>query len=95
MYGYDDNTSLEIVQRLTFIAAGNVNFWFSTIMAAAPFAGCGNKSGYLSFLDADDDDGNISEFTDDAITSRSLVSIAVTSHFFIVSSLQTMGHLIC
>jgi hypothetical protein len=28
-YGYDDNTSLEIVTRLTYIAAGNVQTWFS------------------------------------------------------------------
>ncbi len=61
-YGYDDNTSLEIVQRLTFIAAGNVQLWFAISLANAPFAGCGNNSGYNSYLDADDDDGNVSEF---------------------------------
>lgn len=62
-YGYDDNTSLEIVQRLTFIAAGNVQYWYATTLSAAPFAGCGSKSGYLSFLDADDDDGSITNGT--------------------------------
>jgi hypothetical protein len=49
-YGYDDNTALEIVMRLTFIAAGNVATWYS---GSAPFGGCGGDSGYLSYLLAD------------------------------------------
>ena len=63
MYGYDDNSSFEIVQRLTFIAAGNIKMWFITSEDAALFAGCGLNSGYNSFLRVDDDDGDISEFT--------------------------------
>ena len=54
-YGYDDNTALEIVMRLVFIAAGNVNNWYS---GSPPWGGCGGNSGYLSFLYADDDDGD-------------------------------------
>jgi hypothetical protein len=49
-YGYDDNTSLEIVMRLTFIAAGNVATWYS---GSPPYGGCGGDSGYLSYLLAD------------------------------------------
>jgi hypothetical protein len=59
-YGYDDNTSLEIVTRLTYIAAGNIQTWFS---GSPPFGGCGTNSGYFSFLAADDDNGNLNDGT--------------------------------
>lgn len=49
-YGYDDNTALEIVTRLTFIAAGNIATWYS---GSPPYGGCGGDSGYLSYLIAD------------------------------------------
>ncbi|KAL7486168.1 hypothetical protein ACHAW6_011765 [Cyclotella cf. meneghiniana] len=60
LYGYDDNTALEIVMRLTFIAAGNVATWYS---GGPPYGGCGGNSGYLSYLYADDDDGDITNGT--------------------------------
>ncbi|KAL3802772.1 hypothetical protein HJC23_007549 [Cyclotella cryptica] len=59
-YNYDDNTALEIVMRLTFIAAGNVGTWFS---GSTPFGGCGTSSGYRQYLLADDDDGNLNNGT--------------------------------
>lgn len=59
-YGYDDNTALEIVTRLTYIAAGNVQTWYQ---GSPPFGGCGPNSGYLSFLAADDDNGNLDDGT--------------------------------
>eukprot|EP00804_Cyclotella_cryptica_P028860 CCRYP_008443-RA/>CCRYP_008443-RA protein AED:0.06 eAED:0.06 QI:0/0.93/0.88/1/1/1/17/370/2761 len=59
-YGYDDNTALEIVMRLTFIAAGNVATWYS---GNPPYGGCGGDSGYISYLLADDDDGDITNGT--------------------------------
>ena len=49
-YNYDDNTALDIVTRLTFIAAGNVRTWFS---GNAPWGGCGSASGYREYLAAD------------------------------------------
>jgi Zn-dependent metalloprotease len=59
-FNYDENTSLEIVTRLTFIAAGNVGTWFE---GTAPWGGCGSASGYREFLAADDDNGNINDGT--------------------------------
>jgi hypothetical protein len=47
---YDDNTALEIVTRLTFIAAGNVGTWFG---GSAPWGGCGGSSGYREYIAAD------------------------------------------
>ena len=46
-YNYEDNTALEIVMRLTYLAAGNVQTWFS---GSPPFGGCGASSGYLSLI---------------------------------------------
>eukprot|EP00804_Cyclotella_cryptica_P000077 CCRYP_013734-RC/>CCRYP_013734-RC protein AED:0.05 eAED:0.05 QI:386/1/1/1/0.62/0.55/9/209/1800 len=59
-YSYDDNTALEIVTRLTFIAAGNINTWFS---GSPPYGGCNSASGYREYLAADDDNGNINDGT--------------------------------
>ena len=53
-YNYDDNTALEITMRLTYIAAGNVDFWFSLNSNAIPWGGCGSNSGYMTYLNADD-----------------------------------------
>jgi hypothetical protein len=62
-YGYDQNTALELTQRLTYIAAGAVSKWYTNTDDASPWGGCGEHSGYRSFLEADDDDGNIENGT--------------------------------
>lgn len=62
-YGYDPNTALELTQRLTYIAAGVVSTWYTNTDNASPWGGCGSTSGYKSFLEADDDDGNIGNGT--------------------------------
>ncbi len=59
-YNYDNNTAHEIVNRLTFIGAGNVGTWFS---GGPPFGGCGASSGYKQYLAVDDDNGNLSDGT--------------------------------
>jgi hypothetical protein len=60
LHGYDDNTAHEIVNRLTFIAAGATGTWFS---GGPPNGGCASTSGYMNYLAADDDDGNINNGT--------------------------------
>jgi hypothetical protein len=60
LFGYDDNTALEVVTRLTYIAAGATSTWFS---GGPPYGGCGGSSGYLNFLAADDDNGNLDDGT--------------------------------
>ncbi len=59
-YNYDNNTAHEIVNRLTFLGAGNVSTWFS---GGPPFGGCGSGGGYLNYLAVDDDDGNLNNGT--------------------------------
>ena len=50
IYAITFELAMEIVMRLTFIAAGNVATWYS---GSPPFGGCGGDSGYLSYLLAD------------------------------------------
>jgi hypothetical protein len=59
-YNYDNNTAHEVVTRLTFIAAGATSTWFS---GGPPNGGCGGSSGYLNYLAADDDDGDLTNGT--------------------------------
>jgi len=59
-YNYDENTAHEVVTRLTYIGAGNVGTWFS---GGPPYGGCGSSSGYMQYLAADDDNGNLNDGT--------------------------------
>jgi len=59
-YNYDDHTAHEIVTRLTYIGAGNTGTWFS---GGPPNGGCAATSGYMNYLAADDDNGDLSDGT--------------------------------
>ncbi len=59
-YNYDNDTAQEIVTRLTFIGAGNTGTWFS---GGPPNGGCAAGSGYMNYLAADDDNGNLNDGT--------------------------------
>ena len=59
-YNYDNNTAHEIVTRLTFIGAGATGTWFS---GSPPNGGCAGGSGYMNYLAADDDNGNLNDGT--------------------------------
>jgi hypothetical protein len=59
-YNMDNNTAHEVVNRLTFIGAGATGTWFS---GGPPFGGCSSTSGYMNYLAADDDNGNINDGT--------------------------------
>ncbi len=59
-YNYDNNTAHEIVTRMTYIGAGAVGTWFS---GGPPNGGCGGTGGYLNYLAADDDNGDLNDGT--------------------------------
>ena len=63
LHGMDDNTALEVTTRLTYIGAGNATGWFDRTGPPPGAAGCGAGQGYMQFLAADDDDGNIANGT--------------------------------
>lgn len=59
-YNYDDHTAQEIVTRLTYIGAGNTGVWFA---GGPPNGGCAATSGYMNYLAADDDNGDLTDGT--------------------------------
>ena len=59
-FNMSDDTAHEVVTRLTFQGGGNVGSWFS---GGPPSGGCGASSGYMQFLAADDDNGNLNDGT--------------------------------
>ncbi len=59
-YSMDDNTALEVVTRMTYLGAGGVGTWFS---GGPPWGGCSASGGYLNYLAADDDNGNVGDGT--------------------------------
>jgi hypothetical protein len=59
-YNMDDNAAHELVNRLSFIGAGNVGVWFD---GSPPLGGCAATSGYKNYLAVDDDNGNLNDGT--------------------------------
>ncbi|MEE8522300.1 MAG: PepSY domain-containing protein, partial [Thermoanaerobaculia bacterium] len=59
-YNMDNNTAHEVVTRLTYIGAGVTSTWFS---GGPPNGGCSGTSGYMNYLAADDDNGNLNDGT--------------------------------
>ncbi len=62
-YNLDLNTALEISTRLTFLGAGPVGNWFNCVNGSGTGDGCNADGGYLNFLAADDDNGNLADGT--------------------------------
>ncbi len=61
VYGMDHNTAHEVGAYLTYQGAGPVGNWFDCITTG--FAGCNADGGYLNFLAADDDNGDLLDGT--------------------------------
>lgn len=59
-YGMDDGTAQELLTQLLFVASDNIGQWFQCMQGEG---GCSAGSGYLNFLAADDDDGNLDNGT--------------------------------
>jgi hypothetical protein len=60
LFGFDDNTSLELATRLAYLGGGFVSTWYA---CTPPAGGCGATGGYLNLLAADDDNGNLADGT--------------------------------
>ncbi|KAB2962457.1 MAG: hypothetical protein F9K16_09000 [Thermoanaerobaculia bacterium] len=60
-YGMDDNTAMALATRLVFKGADNVGTWF--VLTNGTQGGCAATGGYLQFLGADDDNGNLADGT--------------------------------
>lgn len=60
--GLSDGTAQLITTHLTFFGSGGVSNWF-TLTGSANGDGCGAGSGYLNYIAADDDDGDLTNGT--------------------------------
>ena len=56
-FNFDSNTALELTTRLVFLGSQALTAWYTCAVGG----GCGATGGYLLFLAADDDDGNLDE----------------------------------
>lgn len=59
----DAQTAYLLTTRLTFEGSGAVGAWFNCVDGAGTGDGCNADGGYLNYLAADDDDGNLSNGT--------------------------------
>lgn len=62
-FNLDFDTALEIGTRLTYLGAGAVGSWYNCVDGAGSGDGCNADGGYLNFLAADDDNGNLGDGT--------------------------------
>jgi hypothetical protein len=62
-FNYDSNTAFIIGNKLFYQGSGNVGSWHSCDCTAGTADGCGATNGYMQWLAADDDDGNLSNGT--------------------------------
>lgn len=62
-YNMDLNTALEAATRLTFIGSGPVGSWYNCVDGTGTGDGCNADGGYLNYLAADDDNGNLADGT--------------------------------
>ncbi len=62
-FNYDKNTAFEIAQRLTYIGGGNIVNWYACDCSGETSDGCGSDAGYMNYINADDDDGNLNNGT--------------------------------
>ena len=60
VFGLPVDTAREIAGELTYLGGGAVGNWFT---CSPPFGGCNADGGYLNYLAADDDDGNLANGT--------------------------------
>ena len=59
-YNYDENTALELTTRMVFLGSQLVDDWYTCNPAGG---GCAATGGYLQFLAADDDNGDLNDGT--------------------------------
>ncbi len=62
-YGMSIDTARELTTRLNFVGAGGVTNFYQCVNGTGMGDGCNADSGYLQFLAADDNDGNLANGT--------------------------------
>ncbi len=62
-YNYDSNTAFIVANKIFYQGSGNVGTWHGCDCTAGTADGCGATNGYMQWLAADDDDGNLANGT--------------------------------
>jgi hypothetical protein len=62
-FGYDSNTAFIVGNKLFYQGSGNIGSWHACDCTAATSDGCGATNGYMQWLAADDDNGNLNDGT--------------------------------
>ena len=60
--GFDSQTSFVIGNRLFYQGSGNIGTWYSCTCGGTS-SGCGATNGYMQWITADDDNGNLNDGT--------------------------------
>ncbi len=60
-WNLDLNTALELGTRLTYFGSSNVGSWYQCVQGGT--GGCNGDGGYLNYLAADDDNGDLTDGT--------------------------------
>ena len=61
-YNYDSQTAFIVANRIFYQGSGNVGLWHACACGSSS-SGCGAGNGYMQWLAADDDDGDLSNGT--------------------------------
>ncbi|NTX03767.1 endopeptidase [Myxococcus sp. CA040A] len=62
-FNYDSNTAFIVGNKLFYQGSGNVGAWHSCNCTGGTSDGCGSTNGYMQWLAADDDNGNLADGT--------------------------------
>ncbi|WP_225412935.1 endopeptidase [Stigmatella hybrida] len=62
-YNYDSNTAFLVANKIFYQGSGNVGTWHGCNCTAGTSDGCGATNGYMQWLAADDDNGNLADGT--------------------------------
>jgi hypothetical protein len=61
-YNYDSQTAFVVANKIFYQGSGNIGSWHSCTCGSSA-SGCGATNGYLQWLTADDDNGNLNDGT--------------------------------
>jgi hypothetical protein len=62
-FNYDSNTAFIVANKIFYQGSGNIGTWHACDCTAGTSNGCGATNGYMSWLAADDDNGNLNDGT--------------------------------
>ena len=62
-YNYDSNMAFMLAERTAFLGSGLVTEWYTCSGGGANSDGCGANNGYMQWVAADDDNGDINDGT--------------------------------